>query len=57
MKKTQKRRFKVQKLEARVAPRITVQNPGGQTPQSDNALQSPAIDAVNPAGKAPPGQN
>ena len=57
MKKDQKRRFKFQKLEARVAPRITVENPGGQTPQSDNALQSPAIDAVNPAGKAPPGQN
>ena len=57
MKKDQKRRFKVQKLEARVAPKISeIQvNGGGNTPNG-NANGVPTT-AVNPAGYAPPGQN
>jgi len=57
MKKDQKRRFKVQKLEARVAPAITTLqvNGGGNTPNGQ-ANGVPTV-AVNPAGHEPPGQN
>ena len=57
MQKNSKPRFKVQKLEARVAPAITILqvNGGGNTPQG-NANGVPTT-AVNPAGHAPPGQN
>jgi hypothetical protein len=37
--------------------KITLQNPGGQTPQGGGANNGQAIEAVNPAGHAPPGQN
>jgi len=36
---------------------ITLQNPGGNTPQGGGANNGQAIEAVNPAGHAPPGQN
>ena len=36
---------------------ITLENPAGNTPQSDSANNGQAIEAVNPAGFAPPGQN
>ncbi len=35
--------------------RITCENPGGQEPQGQ--CQGEALERVNPAGKAPPGQN
>ena len=55
--KQKKSRFNVRKLEDRIAPTITDLkiNGGGQTPNGEaNGL--PTI-SVNPAGKAPPGQN
>jgi hypothetical protein len=54
---TKKNRFRVEKLEERIAPAIVLENPAGNTPQSDNANNGQAIEAVNPAGHAPPGQN
>ena len=52
-----KSRFKIQRLEERIAPAITgVQiNGGGNTPNG-NANGVPTT-YVNPAGHAPPGQN
>jgi hypothetical protein len=52
-----KGRFQIEKLEERIAPTITLVNPAGNTPQSDSANNGQAIEAVNPAGHAPPGQN
>ena len=52
-----KGRFRIEKLEDRIAPSITLVNPAGNTPQSGNANNGQAIEAVNPAGHAPPGQN
>lgn len=52
-----KARFRIEKLEERIAPSITLENPAGNTPQSENANNGQAIEAVNPAGHAPPGQN
>jgi hypothetical protein len=49
------RRFRVAKLEERIAPAIVLVNPGGNTPQGD--AQGQAIESQNPAGHAPPGQN
>jgi len=50
-------KFRIEKLEERIAPAITaVQiNGGGNTPQG-NANGVPTTN-VNPTGKAPPGQN
>lgn len=55
--KKQPRRFKISKLEERIAPKITaVQiNGGGNTPNG-NANGVPTTN-LNPAGAAPPGQN
>jgi hypothetical protein len=50
-------RFRLVRLEDRIAPSITLVNPAGNTPQSDSANNGQAIEAVNPAGNAPPGQN
>jgi len=52
-----KGRFRIEKLEDRIAPSITLVNPAGNTPQGNNANNGQAIEAVNPAGHAPPGQN
>ena len=51
------KRFKIEKLEERIAPAIVgVQiNGGGNTPNG-NANGVPET-FLNPAGKAPPGQN
>jgi hypothetical protein len=46
----------VEELEERIAPSITLVNPAGNTPHSDNAANG-APDFENPAGNAPPGQN
>jgi len=51
------RKFRVTKLEERIAPKITSThvNGGGNTPNG-NANGVPTV-ATNPAGHAPPGQN
>ena len=46
-------RFKIVKLEERIAPAITQVNGGGNTPNG----QANGIPASNPAGYEPPGQN
>ena len=51
------RRFRFDRLEERVAPAIVLVNPGGNTPQGGGANNGQAIEAQNPAGHAPPGQN
>ena len=50
-------RFRIVKLEERVAPSITTihVNGGGNIPNG-NANGVPTV-AINPAGHAPPGQN
>jgi hypothetical protein len=50
-------RFDIDTLEERIAPAIVLVNPAGNTPQSDSANNGVAIEAQNPAGYAPPGQN
>jgi hypothetical protein len=50
-----KKRFRISKLEDRIAPAIVLVNPAGNEPQGD--AQGRAIEAQNPAGHAPPGQN
>jgi len=49
--------FRIETLEERIAPAITLVNPAGNTPQGGGANNGQAIEAVNPAGHAPPGQN
>jgi hypothetical protein len=48
--------FKVEELEERIAPSITVLNPAGNSPNGNGALNGQAVDAFNPAGHTPPGQ-
>jgi hypothetical protein len=50
-------RFRISKLEERIAPTITAvkENGGGQTPNGE-ANGVPSYNE-NPAGKQPPGQN
>ena len=55
MNDQKKNRFNIDKLEQRIAPAIVTVNPAGNQPQGD--AQGKAIEAQNPAGKAPPGQN
>ena len=52
-----KKKFRIAKLEERIAPAITAEhvNGGGNTP-GGNANGVPTVN-VNPTGKAPPGQN
>ena len=52
-----KGRVGIETLEPRIAPSIVLVNPGGNTPQGQGANNGQAIEAVNPAGFAPPGQN
>ena len=52
-----KNRFYIDNLEPRIAPAIVLVNPGGNTPQGEAANNGVAIEAQNPAGYAPPGQN
>ena len=49
--------FKIDQLEERIAPAIVLVNPVGNTPQGGGANNGQAIEAQNPAGHAPPGQN
>lgn len=57
MNQKKQNRFKIRKLEERIAPKITaVQiNGGGNTPNG-NANGVPTTN-LNPSGQAPPGQN
>ena len=55
--KTEKLELEVEVLEERIAPSITLQNPASNEPQGSGANNGVAIEAVNPAGHAPPGQN
>jgi len=50
-----KSKFRIETLEERIAPAIVSVNPAGNQPQGD--AQGKAIEAQNPAGMAPPGQN
>ena len=56
-KDEKKSKFRIEKLEERIAPAIVAVkvNGGGNTP-SGNANGVPS-ENQNPAGKAPPGQN
>ena len=62
MERTKKQsRFQITPLEERIAPTITDvtthENGGGNTPNG-NANGVPTVTvSLNPAGKAPPGQN
>jgi hypothetical protein len=55
--KTEALSLNVEELEERIAPSIVLTNPGGNEPQGGGANNGQAIDAENPAGHAPPGQN
>lgn len=46
-------RFKIERLEERIAPTITQVNGGGNTPNGN----ANGVPYTNPAGYAPPGQN
>jgi hypothetical protein len=46
-------RFKIQKLEPRIAPNIVQVNGGGHTPNGN----ANGVPSQNPAGHEPPGQN
>ena len=49
----QPRRFRINKLEARIAPSIVKVNGGGHTPNGN----ANGVPSQNPAGHEPPGQN
>ena len=57
MQQSKQSKFRIKKLEPRIAPSITSikVNGGGHTP-GGNANGVPSIN-VNPSGHAPPGQN
>jgi hypothetical protein len=57
MEQQPKGRFHIVQLEERIAPAIVLVNPAGNTPQGNGANNGQAIEAQNPAGHAPPGQN
>jgi hypothetical protein len=57
MESQKQSRFHVEPLEERIAPAIVLVNPAGNTPQGAGANNGQAIEAQNPAGHAPPGQN
>ena len=48
--------LKLEELEQRIAPTITTLNPAGNSPQGSGALNGQNVDAYNPAGHTPPGQ-
>jgi hypothetical protein len=48
-----KERFRIVKLEERIAPAIVAVNGGGNTPNGE----ANGVPRLNPAGYAPPGQN
>ena len=48
-----KKRFRIEKLEERIAPTILQVNGGGNVPNGE----ANGVPASNPAGHEPPGQN
>jgi len=52
-KKEEKSRFRIERLEERIAPAIVAVNGGGNTPNGE----ANGVPRENPAGHAPPGQN
>jgi hypothetical protein len=48
-----KDRFRIDRLEERIAPSIVAVNGGGNTPNGN----ANGVPRENPAGNAPPGQN
>jgi hypothetical protein len=46
----------VEELEERIAPAITTENPSENTANGHGALNGQNVDAYNPAGHTPPGQ-
>ena len=48
--------LQLEELEPRIAPSITTLNPAGNSPQGGGALNGQNVDAYNPAGHTPPGQ-
>ena len=56
MKKQADFKLHVEELEARIAPSITTLNPSGNSPGGCGALNGQNVDAFNPAGHQPPGQ-
>jgi hypothetical protein len=49
--------LQLERLEERETPSIVLYNPAGNTPQSETANNGVAVEALNPAGKAPGGHN
>ena len=52
-RKQEPRKFQIQKLEERIAPKILQVNGGGNVPNGN----ANCVPASNPAGYEPPGQN
>ena len=52
-RKQEPRKFRIQKLEERIAPKILQVNGGGNVPNGN----ANGVPASNPAGHEPPGQN
>jgi len=52
-RKDQKSRFRIERLEERIAPAIVQVNGGGNVPN----CEANGVPATNPAGNEPPGQN
>jgi hypothetical protein len=48
--------LQVEELEQRIAPDITTLNPAGNVANGSGALNGQNVDAYNPAGNIPPGQ-
>ena len=48
--------LRIEDLEARLAPSITTLNPAGNEANGGGALNGQNVDAYNPAGNLPPGQ-
>ncbi|MGH8706467.1 MAG: hypothetical protein ACREVD_00205 [Burkholderiales bacterium] len=48
--------LRLEELEERIAPTIVTLNPAGNSPQGSGALNGQNVDAFNPAGHMPPGQ-
>jgi len=53
LKEAKKVRFRIEKLEERIAPAILQVNGGGNVPNGN----ANGVPASNPAGHEPPGQN
>jgi len=51
-----KPRLTIESLEERIAPTITTLNPAGNEANGGGALNGQNVDAYNPAGHTPPGQ-